>query len=459
MSVFGTPEFKVGLLVIIVSAMIAVMSLKVSQNPSYLTSAKEAWFYLDDASGLIRNSNVRMAGIPVGIIRDIRLENGQARIEMVLKGDTPLFSTARIEIRPNGILGDKFVEVIPGDPRDAPFRSGDQILVVDDRASVDRLIGEVSKITKSLTTVADNIKSATEGDTDKPLGRIIANIERVTTDLSELTTQHREDFSEIVGNLRNTTSTIDEMVNDETEDGFRAAWKDALASLRKIEGTIKNLEDITGKVNRGEGTIGKLVNDEGTVEQLNTAIDGINNFLDTSAKTQTSVDYRAQYLLSGEAKSFLSLKIQPGLDRYYEVGVVDDATGSTETTTTTTTPDSGSTSTVREQKRFENRLKLTALLAKSFYNLTLKGGMIENTGGVAAEVRLFRDRVLLSTEFFEFDRLKIRAAARWNVLHGIYLIAGGEDLLGRSKTPTAFLGAGLFLTNDDLKLLVSRLPF
>jgi phospholipid/cholesterol/gamma-HCH transport system substrate-binding protein len=143
----SSPEFKVGALVLIVATIIAGMSLKVSNDPTYMGSAKEAWFYIDDASGLVKASGVRMAGIQVGVIKDIKLEHGQARVEMILENEVPVTKSARIEIRPNGILGDKHVEIVSGDPRDPPLRSGEQILVVDDRASVDRLIGEVSKIT------------------------------------------------------------------------------------------------------------------------------------------------------------------------------------------------------------------------------------------------------------------------------------------------------------------------
>ena len=56
-----------------------------------------------------------MAGIDVGIIKDIKLQNGKARVQMVIKSDVPITRSARIEIRPNGILGDKFVEVVAGD--------------------------------------------------------------------------------------------------------------------------------------------------------------------------------------------------------------------------------------------------------------------------------------------------------------------------------------------------------
>ncbi|MDX9730503.1 MAG: MlaD family protein [Bdellovibrionales bacterium] len=465
MGLFSAPEFKVGLLVLIVSGLIAGMSIKVSNDPAGLGSSKEAFFYMDDASGLVKNSNIRMAGIPVGMIKDIKLENGMARVEVILKGDTPVTKSARVEIRPNGILGDKFVEVIGGDVRDPPLRSGDQIMVVDDRASVDRMIGEISKITKSISQVAENIKSATEGDKDKPLGRIIDNLERITTDISTITSGHRDDVGEIIANLRDTTDTINNLVNDDSSEGFKAAWQDAMRSLKKIEGSLNNLEEITGKINRGEGTIGKLINDPDTVEELNTAISGINSMLDSSNKLQTSLDYHSHFMTdTGKAKSYVSLRLQPGIDRYYEIGVVDDARGSRERTTITST--TGGVSTVtQEEKSYRDRVKFNALFAKNFWNLTLKGGILENTGGLGADIYMLKRDLRFSFEAFDFSNVQLRASARYNLWSGLYVVAGGENLAGTSSSAevaskaTVFVGGGLFLTNDDLKLLLTKLPF
>lgn len=459
MGLFSAPEFKVGLMVLIVSGIIAGMSIKVSNDPAGLGSSKNAHFFMDDASGLVKNSNVRMAGIPVGMIKDIKLENGVARVEVILKGDTPMTKSARVEIRPNGILGDKFVEIIGGDPRDPPLRSGDQIMVVDDRASVDRLIGEISKITKSIALVADNIKAATEGDKEKPLGRIIDNIEKLTTDLATLSAERKDDMGEIIANLRETTDTINDMVNDDSSEGFKAAWKDALKSLKKIEASLDNVEQITGKINRGEGTIGKLINDPDVAEELNTAISGINNMLDTGNKLQTSFDYHSNFMTdSGQAKSYLNLRLQPGIDRYYELGVVDDGRGVRERITTTSTTGGVPTTTV-EERRYRDRVKFNALFAKNFWDLTIKGGIMENSGGVGLDYYMFKRRLRLSVETFDFGNIQVRASARLNLWSGLYLTAGGEDLAGKYAPASAFVGGGLFLTNDDLKLLLTKMPF
>jgi phospholipid/cholesterol/gamma-HCH transport system substrate-binding protein len=457
MNLLGAPEFKVGLLVLIVAGIIAGMSLSVSSDTSYLSSHKDAWFYLEDASGLVEKSGVRMAGIQIGIIKKIRLENGQARVEMSLEGDAPVTKSARIEIRPNGILGDKHVEVVAGDPRDPPLRSGEQFLVVDDRASMDRLINEVAKITKNLTVVAENIKSATEGDTDKPIGRIVKNVETITNNLAEFTSGQKDNVAAILDNLRDTTDTINDMVNDETDEGLKSTLK---RSMARVDNAMKNIDEVTTKINSGKGTIGKLINDDRTVEELNTAIAGVNGYLDAGAKLQSSLDFHSNYLMTDHAaKTFLNVQLQPGLDRYYEIGVVSDAQGVTQNTTTTTDAN-GTVSTVREQKRFENQIKFNALFAKNFYNFTVKGGVIENTGGLGVDYFMLKRALRLSVEAFDFANVNVRAQARYSIFSGLYVNAGGENLASQGpRSSNAFVGAGLFLTNDDLKLLVAKLPF
>ncbi len=458
MNLFSAPEFKVGLLVLIVSGMIAGMSLSVSTDSSYLSSHKEHFFYLEDASGLVEKSGVRMAGIQVGLVSKIKLENGQARVEMSLQGDTPLTKSARIEIRPNGILGDKHVEIVAGDPRDPPMRAGEQFLVVDDRASMDRLINEVGKITKNLTVVAENIKAATEGDTDKPIGRIVSNVEKITNDLAQFTGGQKENIAAILDNLRDTTDTLNDMVNNESDEGLKATFD---RSLHRVDNAMKNIEEITNKVNSGKGTIGKLLNDERTVEELNTAIAGVNSFIDAGSKLQTSLDFHSNYLNNdAQAKTYLNVLLQPGLDRYYEFGIMSDATGVTQNTTTTTTVTGGTSTVTKENKQFTNQIKFNALFAKNFYNFTVKGGILENTGGAGADYYLFKRKLRLSVEAFDFSKINLRAFARYSLFSGVYVNAGGENLAAQGGgAANPFVGAGLFLTNDDLKLLITKLPF
>lgn len=453
-SIFQMPEFKVGLLVLVVAGLIAVMSMRVSEDPT-LGGAKHYWFLSPNASGLVKKSSVKMAGIPIGVIKDIQLSNGIARIDIVVRDEVNLRQSARAEIKANGILGDKYVEVSPGLPEDPPLKDGDQILNVNDKGSLEGLMSQISDIGGSLKVVANSIKESVEDKgTDKHiLGRIVQNIEHLTADISQMTSENKGKVTDILTEIRSITKSLESTLNN-NDSGFKKNWA-------RLDQILKNVEDVTNKINQGQGTIGKLINDEKTVEEINTAVEGINNLLDTSNKLQTAVDFHSEYLESQNAwKSYIGLKIQPGLDRYYLIQVVDDPAGvreRTDTVSTNTPP--GSSLAVNENKTYYNKMKFTLLFAKNFYNFTFRGGLIENSGGVGFDYFFFRNKLRFTTEAFEFSNMNLRTSLTYNLYKGIYVTGGVSDALNRSSRYSNYVGAGLFLTNDDMKILMTKMPF
>lgn len=451
-------EFKVGLMVIVVGSLIAVMSMQVSDDPSYLGRSKKAWFLLPNAGGLVKNSAVRSAGIPVGVIKDIRLQDGMARVDITIKSEVPLTTSASIEVKAQGILGDKHVEVYPGSPTDPPLEDNSQILNIKDGGALDNLMTQVSEVTTSLKEVAKNLKEATSEDGTRAhiLGRIVQNIETLTGDLAQMTTQNKDKIGDIVDNLQDVTASLQDVMTDESDSGLKATWA-------RLSSSVKNLDDITTRINKGEGALGKLISDEQTSENLTSALDGLGGMLDTANRIQTAFDFRAEYLGDvGATKTHVGVQIQPGLDRYYYIGVVDDPAGVVETTKTDITgPGAGDVGpgSYTEKKTYENKIKFTLLYAKNFWDLTLKGGIIENNGGFGIDYFFFRRKLKFTVEAFQFSETNVRSSLSYTLYRGIYLTGGINDAFDQQGVRSGYLGAGLFLTNDDLKLLLTKAPF
>lgn len=443
----GTPEFKVGALVITISALIGGMAMKVAEGPGMLSGQKEYFFRADSAGGLVQNSAVKMAGIKVGIIDEIILENGRAKIVIALEKDTRLTQSSSVELKSDGILGDKHVELIPGKPEDSELPPGSEIVSAPGKGGIDDVMAEVGKVAKSMNELMTTLNSAAkEGDPNSSIGRIVHNIEKLTKDLSEITGDNKDKINEIVERVRNLSKNIDTYINEET--------------LARVDRSLRNIEDITGKLSKGEGTLGRLINDEKTVEELNSAIENVNKFLGGADKLETSVDFHSEFLTGpSETKSFLGIKIQPGLDRYYEVQVIDDPDGVKRKVSGNTVVD-GTESTYEQNTVYHNKLKLTALFAKNFWDFTLKGGLIENAGGIGMDYHLLNRQLRFSVEFFDFKEAQLRAFVRYNFFKGAYVIAGGDNILGNDEEDaSAFIGAGIFITNDDLKMLASKVSF
>lgn len=434
---FKTPEFKVGVLVLIVSGIIATMSLQVSESAGFM-GGKKLWFTLENAAGLIKNGPVHVAGIRVGVVKQIGLsDDGQARIDVIIQPHVRLTKSSKVQIRPNGILGDKHIEIIPGNPNDPLLVSGDRIDGVEDSASLDKLISQVSKVTSSLTVVVDNLRDATEGDDSKPVGKIIRNIENLTGDLAQLVREKKGEVGEIISNMK--------------------------SAMARIDRAMVNIEQISTKINEGQGPIGRLINDESMGDSLDSTIETFGFFSDLTMKTDISLEAHTNSVPRQDGyRSYIGANIRTGLDRFYEVGLVTTPVGLTEETTATTTVGPGPATVTNTRIEYENKYRFTALFGKNFYNFGIKAGLIESSGGVGVEYTVLRKRLKFGVDAFDFganddpdDDLKLRPYVRYNIMKGVFVQGGGEDMLNERKR-SVFFGAGVFLTSDDLKGLLGR---
>lgn len=457
----NTPEFKVGLLVVLLSAVIGGLTLKVKDGPGLFDSTKAYEFMLDDANGLIPKSAVKMAGIRVGNIDSIELVDGKAHIKITVDGEkVKLTKSSQVEIRTDGILGDKHIQLNQGDYTDAELPPGSAITNVQSIGSLDKVVEQVTGVADSLSSLAATLQNAVEGsgDNSSVVGRIVKNLETVTADLADVTSGNKSKINDIVDRVAAVTQTLDELINDESQKGFKTAWNDAVSSLSRIDSSLKNIEEATYKINNGQGTIGRLINEDETLEKVHLAVDNVNEFLGSAGKLETSFDFHSEFLAGPSlTKSYIGIKIQPGLDRFYEIAIIDDPRGVSSATNTKTTT-GGSTVETDELKTFKNEIKLSVLFAKNFYNFTIKAGLMENTGGAGLYYNMLDNRLNLAVELFGFDDLNVKSYVKYEFYKGFYVMGGGDNLVN-SDMVSSFVGAGIFITNDDLKLFASKVSF
>ncbi len=454
---FEKAEFRVGLLVIISFVAVGYMSMKVAKGAGVFTSTDVHTIAVEDASGIIKNTAVKVAGVKVGIVEDVILDGGKAKVKISVKKNLGLTKDTIAELKADGILGGKHISLSSGEQSSGKLKNGDELKLGGTGGGVGEVMNDISAVAKSLQEVADAIKAATvQGNVETPIGRIVTNIEILTEDLADLSSANKGKINSIIDKLDGIAGTLNNVMGEGNRARVEGAFDNAIDGLAKFDESLDNIKSITAKIERGEGTVGKLINDEETVNGINKTIENLNALLGGVRTFNTSIDYHSEYFTSTDdvvdssVKSFVGVRFQPGLDRYYEVQLVQDPFGVSKTTQLTregSQTDDFTTTTKREDK-----LKFTALFAKNFYNFTLKGGFIENSGGFGLDYYLFNEKLRLSAEFFNFDEGNVRLFARWDIYEGIYLVGGTNN---NDQLSTPFIGAGVFLTNEDLKLLAA----
>ena len=93
-----------------------------------LTFSREKGYDLevlfDSATGLAKDVTVEIAGVEIGRVKKIALQDGKALVVLRMNPGMVIRKDAQAIIRTRGILGDKYVEIIPGSVAAPPIIGG-----------------------------------------------------------------------------------------------------------------------------------------------------------------------------------------------------------------------------------------------------------------------------------------------------------------------------------------------
>jgi len=134
-------EMTVGLFMI--GGIVALVYLSVSLgNIDILSSNRySATALFDSITGLKKGSTVEIAGVAVGKVKDIRLEDDMALVEMNIDRDVKLADDTIASIRTKGVIGEKYIKLTPGGSEDL-IEDGGTIIDTESAISLEELISK-----------------------------------------------------------------------------------------------------------------------------------------------------------------------------------------------------------------------------------------------------------------------------------------------------------------------------
>jgi phospholipid/cholesterol/gamma-HCH transport system substrate-binding protein len=357
----------------------------------------------DDATGLGVRSRVQIAGIPIGQVERVELDQqtSRAKVWLRVRKQFVLHRDASITKRSESILGDFLLDVSPGSPGQPVLQDGDEIRIVirqpsmnDVFQSLNKIAGDISDITGNLRKVLggaegeDNLRTLTarllrisEGieriidQSGAKLDATLANFQRFSGDLAKLSSSESEDFVAIMKNTRDATGeardilrTIGQVVGSNEQKGeLKDTVKSLKTNLSKLDASLTNVQEITDKINKGQGTIGHLVNDDKLARNLDKASTQITNILGTPDQLRIEVNERSELMIGSPkggtfdpnipnlvnfardtaynpwTKNYFGIRIIPRPDKWYGLEIIDDPRGYTREIRTVNNANCGST--------------------------------------------------------------------------------------------------------------------
>lgn len=260
-------QIKVGLFLVIGILVTMTSIFMLGANKSLFSKFSHLYAEFENVQGLARGSVVSLSGVVIGNIESIDFvsEKNLLRVDMKIEKEylARVFKGSEVEIRTQGALGDKFIYVIPGDPRSVPVsdqdtlpvaKSTDLLNVLSERGKetekVFDIINEVYKLTKTLNH-------------ENQIGSLLMNMNQASRNFNSLS----EKSLKIVSDLTDGKS----------------------ASLQ-AKASIDRLNNILAKIDRGEGTLGALINDSSLHDQLKSLVGGTQRKNHVKSLMRTSIE-------------------------------------------------------------------------------------------------------------------------------------------------------------------------
>ena len=318
----------------------------------------------DNISGLLKKAKVKIAGVDVGVLRDVELVGSQARLKLAINEDIVLYQDAAASIVSMGIIGTKYIEISPGTSSLPVVRDGDTIAAVNEGS----LEQTLTKITDKISSVLDNINGGKNGDMFGNLAEAVRDLKSILHNIAN----QNEKITSSINNINNFSYNLANITAQNKQD-----IRDAITNMRDI---AEKVDKIVAKIYQGDGPLGTLINDEDMSQELKetvttakealasakVTIDGLKDTIGRANKLQFSWNYLGRYNMRDEKfKNDLGIMIAPSDEKFYYVGISNVA-------------DSKNAKTQAEKDSMNT---LDALLGFRFDKFEIYGGIMRGTAG------------------------------------------------------------------------------
>jgi len=389
-------ELKIGIFVSIALSIIAAFVFVVGdlgvlfRRPGYSLYAS-----FDTAAGLERRAVVRMAGVKIGYVKDITLEGSRANVLLTINSEIEVPQGSKATLASLGILGEKHVELLPGD-EPGICRPGDVLEGVPP-VSFDQMGTMLLSIGNEFKEMGRIISELIGGEESRDNFRnTLDNLSSFSADLKEFFGVNKEELHQGIQassqavqkfnqRVEEVSKNIDELifmlkdVVEENRENIKINLNNIQELIKEIEESLKLLNESLEKINKGEGTLGKLISQPELYARAEGAVGKLERLIYPVSNLRFSWALRTEYYReSSLLKNYFTLGIWPTENKYLLAQVIHDP--------------------------WSDRFVYSSQFGIRWGSISPRVGIMESKVGTGVDYYLFKDRLRFSLDIFDFNR-------------------------------------------------------
>jgi phospholipid/cholesterol/gamma-HCH transport system substrate-binding protein len=262
-------EVRVGLF-LVVAFLILIALFELVGKEAIFARMVEYRTSFKSIPGLKLGDPVRLAGVDVGTVRDIRVIGARVEVAVRVKPGTPVKTDSTATIKLTSLLGTNFVDLTFGSPA-AQVAPPGSVLQSSEPPDLNTLLARLNDAAGDIQTLARQVNEGL-GKSIEPIAatfqtmdKIAKKIEKGEGTLGRLIADDGlyQEIRGMAGNLSRVSEqiakgqgTLGKLVADD------ALYRDLRGLTTDLRGTTGSLTRIVKDIESGKGSLGKLVRDE-----------------------------------------------------------------------------------------------------------------------------------------------------------------------------------------------------
>jgi phospholipid/cholesterol/gamma-HCH transport system substrate-binding protein len=385
--------------------------------------------------GLESKAAVRLAGVKIGYVKEIRLVENRAQLLLSIFPQYKIPKDSRAGMATLGLVGEKFIEIIPG--VEAVYCAPGDSLAARESVGFEQLGGLALSIGEEIKEVSRSLRGITGEDARQNLQGLLQNMSSFSRELDQFLAENKDDLqkgvraasaaagemSEKIGavtrNLEETSGLLREIAL-ENRDSIKGSLEKVQEVLQEMDESVRLLREALEKIHRGEGTVGRLVQDPGLYDEARETLETVQKTAAPFSRMRLGGDVRAEYLGdSRKVKSYITARFSLAPRSFLLGQVVEDP-------------------------RVDG-FRYSAQAGLRFGPLAARAGIIESELGAGLDYLALSDRLLFSLEGYDFQRdggPRFRLATQYALWKYLYLVLGVDDF-ARASEREVYFGLGL----------------
>jgi phospholipid/cholesterol/gamma-HCH transport system substrate-binding protein len=264
-------QLKVGLTVLAASITLGILILLMTGTSGFLTKKITLKSYFDNAGGLREGAPVRLQGVDIGNVTDVRVVSDPGRkltpVEVTLKVSTKYHNNLRKDsvtlLSTAGVLGETYIDIDSALAKGPEVQQGDVLPT--------RETAQIEDVVRASQSTLQNLDAL-----EKRVDRILAFVESGQGSIGKVIYD-----PSLYNRLNATIVQFQGLVNDVT------SGKGSIGKLlvddelyRNANATVAKLNAIIDDLNAGNGTAGKFLKDPTLYNTANDTIANVKKLTD-----------------------------------------------------------------------------------------------------------------------------------------------------------------------------------